>query len=106
MAKINSSDISNELADVMGISKSAAKAYTDFIFDNILKHIENNDEVNIMKFGKFKLKITAPRTGRNICNKTNVTIPAKTKIAFEMSRSLAQVYNSDGPDVSDDLDDE
>lgn len=98
LAKINGSNISAELAEAMGISKSAAKAYTDFIFESIKKHVENNDDVNITKFGKFKLSITAPRKGRNIHTGENVKIPAKNKITFEMSRLLSQTYNPDYPD--------
>ena len=98
MAKINSSDISIELADTMGLSKAMAKEYTDFIFDTIKKHIENGDEVNISSFGKFKMQITAPRKGRNMHTNEIIDIPAKHKLVFEMSRLLQQKYNSSGGD--------
>lgn len=95
MAKINSSDISLALADEMGLSKAAAKIYTDFIFQNMIEHIENGDEVNIKMFGKFKMDVTAPRTGRNVRTGEVVSIPAKHKIKFEMSRVLSRRYNQD-----------
>lgn len=101
MAKVNGSDIGIELAETMGISKSAAKAYTDFIFESIKKHIENGDTVNITKFGTFKLQITAPRKGRNMHTGKSVTIPSKNKIGFEMSRLLALIYNPEDSDNSD-----
>lgn len=95
MAKINSSDISLALADEMGLSKAAAKIYTDFIFQNMIEHIENGDEVNIKMFGKFKMDVTAPRIGRNVRTGEVVSIPAKHKIKFEMSRVLSRRYNQD-----------
>lgn len=96
MAKINSSDISVEMAEEYGLSKAAAKTYTDFIFNSILKHLEENDEVNIKMFGKFKMNITAPRNGRNIHTGETTKIPARYKIKYEMSRALTKHYNQNG----------
>lgn len=95
MAKINSSDISASLAEQMGISKSAAKAYTDFIFEEIKKCVEAGDVVNIKMFGTFKIEATAPRKGRNIRTGDAVEIPSKYKIKFDMSRALDGAYNAD-----------
>ena len=100
MAKINSSDIAIELADAMGLSKSSAKAYSDFVFGTIKSHIEKGDEVSISNFGRFKMKVTAPRTGRNIHTGESVNIPARHKISFEMSRALKKAYD----DIGDDMD--
>ena len=91
---INQSDISDELAEKTGMSKTACKAYTDMVFDSILKHLEDGDEVKIKLFGKFKMEISAPRTGRNIHTGELVNIDAKQKIKFTMSRALLQQYNS------------
>lgn len=93
MAKINSSDISLELAREFGLAKSVAKAYTNYIFNCMCKHLEDNDEVNIKMFGKFKMDITAPRNGRNINTGEHIIIPAKYKIKYEMSRALTARYN-------------
>jgi len=95
MAKINSSDISQELAEQMGISKSMAKVYVDFIFDKIKEHAEAGDIVNIKMFGKFKMDITAPRKGYNINAKEKTDIAPKHKLKFEMSRTLNEQYNTD-----------
>lgn len=93
MAKLNSGDIAAELADKMGISKKAAKMYTDFIFERIREHAEDGDEISILRFGKFRMEVTAPRNGTNVHSKEKIRIPAKTRLKFDMSRRLKDVYD-------------
>lgn len=93
MAKINGSDIVTELAQNAGIPKAAAKAYMDTIFELIKTHVENGDTVNVSMFGKFAMKVTAPRKGRDMRTKQIIDIPAKHKLTFEMSRLLQKSYN-------------
>ena len=93
MAKLNSSDIAEELAARMGISKTAAKTYTNFIFESILSHVEGGDEVSISRFGRFRMVVTAPRNGTNVHTREAQVIPAKTRLKFEMSRWLKGVYD-------------
>jgi len=95
---VNSSDIAVELAEETGISKVISKAYTQKLFDIILKHLEDGEEVNIKNFGKFKFEITAPRVGRNVHTGQPVQIKAKHKIKFTMSRTLTGLYN-DGKEI-------
>lgn len=102
MAKINSSDIAAKLADEMGLSRAAAKAYTDLIFKTVRESVERGDEVNISNFGKFKMKITAPRKGRNVHTGKTVDIAAKNKIVFDMSRKLMEIYNENAKEGSGD----
>lgn len=99
MAKINSSDIANALAAATGISKTAAKDYVDFAFGMLKDRVEKGDEVNISMLGKFKMTVTAPRKGRNPHTKEAINIPARHRIAFEMSRKLRLIYDeADGQD--------
>ena len=66
MAKINSSDISASLAEQMGISKSAAKAYTDFIFEEIKKSHKQKISVSTsMRWLGEKQKKNSPSTASN-----------------------------------------
>ena len=90
---IQSSDIAKELQEKMGISANASKAYVDFVFESIKKHLEENETVNICMFGKFEPVIPAPKNGRSIHTKQPTIIPAKHKIKFTMSRKLLEQYN-------------
>lgn len=92
MAKINGTDVHEALAAQMGLSKSAAKAYTDFIFEYIRTQVETGNEVNITKFGKFRMDVTPPKKGRNLHTGEAVDIGARNVIRFDMSRRLKEEY--------------
>ncbi len=94
MNKVNTSDIINELSNEMGISFQSAKAYTEFVFDAILKHVEKGEDVNIKGFGKFRMKVTAPRVCMNTYTGAKVNVPARNRLQFEMSRALLAAYNA------------
>lgn len=95
---IQSSDIAKDLQQHLGISANTSKACVDYIFKRICEYLENNEEVNICRFGKFETTITAPKTGRNIRTGEIVKIAAKRKIKFTMSRKLSEKYNNESKD--------
>lgn len=97
--KINISDIGAELAEATGLSKAAAKAYADMLFDKLKEHLENGDEVNVKNFGKFEMVITAPKSGRNISTKELMSIDARRRIKFTMSRKLSDRYHQEESEV-------
>ena len=66
MAKIKIDDIAGELAASAGISRKLAKIYAQYIFEDIVRHLANGDEVVISSFGKFETAVYAARSGRNI----------------------------------------
>lgn len=94
MAKTNSSDLYAALASEMGLSVTAAKSYTDFIFDEILRRIEAGDEVTIKKFGKFFLSVVPPHKGRDMHRGTPVDVKAKNTMKFTMSERLMAEWNA------------
>ena len=95
---IQSSDIAKDLQQHLGISANTSKACVDYVFERIRTYLENNEDVNICRFGKFEAIITAPKTGRNIRTGEIVNIAAKRKIKFTMSRKLSEKYNKENKD--------
>ena len=89
---VNISDISDELAEEVGISKLASKGYTDKIFELIKKHLENGEEVKVNMFGKFDMVVSAPKKSKLAADGT--AVPAKHRIKYTMSRALVKSYNS------------
>ena len=94
MAKTNSSDLYEALASEMGLSVTAAKSYTDFIFDEILRRVAAGDEVLVKKFGKFFLAVTPPHKGRNLNTGEAVQISSRSTMKFSVSERLVQAWNS------------
>lgn len=94
MAKINSSDLCNALAAEMGLSTTAAKSYMDFLFDEILRHVADGDEVSIKKFGKFYLSVTPPHKGRDLSTGVPVDVKSRSIMKFAVSERLVKDWNS------------
>lgn len=94
MGRIKIDDIAEELAESAGISKRLSKLYAKALFSSIVDHLADGDEVMIGSFGKFETAVYAARAGRNIQTGEKLTVPAKHRIKFEMSRSLLKAFNS------------
>ena len=101
MAKLKLDDIADELAASAGLSKRAAKAYTDFVFKSITAHLADGDSVMIASFGKFDTAVYAARKARNVRTTTTIQVPAKHRIKFEMSRTLLDAFNSAKAGIED-----
>jgi DNA-binding protein HU-beta len=62
---MNNSDLAEKLAAAQGISKADARKYVDATFAAIADAASAGEEVSLNGFGKFKVKETAAREGRN-----------------------------------------
>jgi DNA-binding protein HU-beta len=84
----NVSDIASHLSEGYGISKKDAETYTKEVFTAIASELSVGEEVNIAGFGKFTVKETAERQGRNPATGAAVTIAASKKASFKAAKQL------------------
>lgn len=84
----NVSDIANRLSEGYGISKKDAEAYTKEVFSALSGQLAVGEEVSIAGFGKFSVKDTAERQGRNPATGEAVTIAASKKVSFKAAKQL------------------
>ena len=104
MAKKNLDDIAEELATSAGLSRKLAKIYARFVFDAITDHLANGDSVVIGSFGKFDAQVYAARKARNLATGAMMSVPAKHRIKFEMSRTLLAEFNGSKGDTPESYD--
>jgi len=64
-------------------SKAAARRVVALVFDQIGKLLEEEDEVTIPGFGKFKCKVRPEREGRNPHSGEMMTFVAKRVVSFK-----------------------
>ena len=87
----------NELADKIaaeeGLSKAQAKAIVDRVFSEITKAATSAAETNIPGFGKFKVKETAARQGRNPATGETIQIAASKKLTFTPAKAVKDALN-------------
>ena len=86
-------EIADQIADAHGVTKTQAKAIVDSVFKHITDAAANGDETSIPAFGKFKVKKTAAREGRNPSTGATIKIAAATKLTFTPAKALKDTLN-------------
>lgn len=87
----------NEIADKIaidsGLTKSQAKGIVDSVFQAIADAAGSNTETSIPGFGKFKVKATPEREGRNPSTGEKIKIAAANKLTFTPAKALKDALN-------------
>lgn len=85
---INKPELVEKVAAEMGGTKKQAEDAVNAVFDVLTTSLIEGQDVRIPKFGTFKVKTTAARTGRNPSTGAAVEIPAGKKLAFQVASDL------------------
>ena len=91
---MNSSELVTIVAEAHDISKAQAQAILDSVLKSIVKAAASNDEVSLAGFGKFKVKASPEREGRNPANGEKIKIAASKKLAFSPAKAVKDVLNA------------
>jgi len=76
-----------------GIRKADAKKLVDSVFAAIAEAAAKGEEISLNGFGKFKVKNTPQREGRNPATGATITIAAARKVAFTPAKALKDKVN-------------
>ena len=76
-----------EFSAEFGTSKKDAKAMIDWLENQIVDGVRSGDEV-VLDIGKFQMKKTPARQGRNPVTGESIRIKAKTKPVFKASKKF------------------
>jgi len=90
---MNNSDLAEKLAAAQGISKADARKYVDAVFTAIADAAGAGEEVSLNGFGKFKVKETAAREGRNPSTGATIQIAASKKLTFAPAKAVKDKLN-------------
>ncbi|MCW2406934.1 DNA-binding protein HU-beta [Sphingobium sp. B1D7B] len=91
---MNNADLAQKLADAHGIAKADAKKYVDSVFAEIAAAAAKGEEISLNGFGKFKVKDTPAREGRNPATGAAMTIAASRKVSFSAAKGLKDALNA------------
>ena len=75
-------------------SKAEAERKLDTLLSLFEEILVNGDEVNFIGWGKFEVKDTPARVGRNPKTREEVTIWAKKVVKFKAGKGLADKVDS------------
>ena len=90
---MNNSDLAEALATDLGVTKADAKKAVDALFTNIAAAASKGDEISLNGFGKFKVKDTPAREGRNPSTGATIQIAASNKLTFSAAKAVKDKLN-------------
>jgi len=90
---MNAADLVTKIAEDTGLTKTEAKAVIDGLFAAIAEAAVAGDEISIPGFGKFKVRASAAREGRNPSTGATIQIAASKKLGFSPAKALKDQLN-------------
>jgi DNA-binding protein HU-beta len=91
---MNNSDLVEKIAVETGLTKTDARKTVDAVFSAIAEAASKYEEVSINGFGKFKVKATPAREGRNPATGEPIQIAAARKLAFTPAKAVKDKLNA------------
>jgi DNA-binding protein HU-beta len=85
---MKTADLIDHVASQAGMEKSAAKKAVDAVFAGIVDAAKMGEEVNLPGFGKFKVKDSPARQGRNPATGATIEIAASKKLGFSPAKQV------------------
>lgn len=90
MSNITVNDVAASVAEFLGMKKEEAEKITKQVFMAVAENLAKNNEVSIHGFGKFSVRGTAARVGRNPATGGTVQIAAGKKATFKPAQKLKE----------------
>ncbi len=91
---MNSNDLADQVAATSGVSRADARKIVDGIFATLADTAAKGEEVSINGFGKFKVKDSPARDGRNPATGEPMKIAASRKLGFSAAKAVKDKLNA------------
>ena len=90
---MNTNDLADTVAAANDLSKADARKLVDGVFTAIAEAAAKGEEVSLNGFGKFKVKDSPARDGRNPSTGATIKIPASRKLTFSVGKAVKDKLN-------------
>lgn len=90
---MNNSDLADKLAAAHDLSKADARQLVDTVLAAIADAAAKGEEVSLSGFGKFKVKASEAREGRNPATGATIQIAASRKLTFAAAKAVKDKLN-------------
>lgn len=90
---MNTADLADTVASSASLSKAEARKVIDAVFAAIADAAARGDEVSLNGFGKFKVKDSPAREGRNPATGEPMQIAASRKLGFTPAKAIKDKLN-------------
>ena len=86
-------EIADKIATDNNLTKAQAKTIVDSVFKQIADAAASGAETSLPGFGKFKVKETPARDGRNPSTGATIKIAASKKLTFTSAKAIKDALN-------------
>ncbi|MBW4332242.1 HU family DNA-binding protein [Stakelama sp. CBK3Z-3] len=90
---MNTAELADQIAIDHDIAKADARKIIDAVFGAITDAAAKGDEIALNGFGKFKVKESTAREGRNPSTGDTIQIAASKKLAFTPAKAVKDKLN-------------
>ena len=90
---MKNSDLADAVAAEHGLNKADARKIVDGLFSAIAAAASKGEEISLNGFGKFKVKDSPAREGRNPATGAAMQIAASKKMSFSPAKALKEQLN-------------
>ncbi|MDB5737997.1 MAG: bacterial DNA-binding family protein [Sphingomonas bacterium] len=91
---MNTAELADTIATGHSLSKADAKKLVEGVFSAIADAASKGEEISIGGFGKFKVKDSPAREGRNPANGETIKIAASKKLGFSAAKAIKDKLNA------------
>jgi DNA-binding protein HU-beta len=91
---MNTADLAEAVANGHGLTKTDARKIVDAVFEAIADAAAKGDEISLNAYGKFKIKDTPAREGRNPSTGATIQIAAARKLTFAPAKAVKDKINA------------
>lgn len=90
---MNNADLAEQISAEHGLTKADAKKIVDGVFAAIGDAAAKGEEIALAGFGKFKVKDSPAREGRNPSSGATIQIAASKKLTFTAAKAIKDRLN-------------
>ena len=90
---MNTSELVAKIAEAHSVSKTQAQGIVDSMLKNIMSAAANGEEISLPGFGKFEVKETPEREGRNPASGEKIKIAASRKLTYSPPKAVKELLN-------------
>ena len=94
MATVSKANLTEAVAKAASISKTAAAAAVNAVFDTVVAQVAKGNRVTVVGFGTFMPRKREARAGRNPRSGMEIRIPAKICPAFTPGQAFKDAVDS------------
>jgi len=91
---MKNAELAETLVSGHSMSKADARKVVDDLFAAILTAARDGEEISLAGFGKFKVKDSPAREGRNPASGETIQIAASRKLAFVPAKAVKDALNA------------